>query len=183
MSQTPVEIVPIEKSQASMSNKAHKEMLSRFECGVESLETYLSRFALRHSTRDGLSRTYLALAHPAKGPVEVAGYYSVSSCAVDATLVSTNPELPRLPMFPIPGILLARLAVSTRARGQGLGRRLFAHALHIALQTSEHIGVRLFVVDALDANARDFYVRMGMIVLDAQSNAYPKKMVLDMRHL
>lgn len=171
-----VRIVPIHPS--------HRAVIKRFDCGEESLNTYLKRFAERHSLKDQVSKTYLALVELGEGRQEVGGYHSVSACSVDAALVASNEHLARLPRFPVPGILLARLATSVHLRGQSLGRLLFAHALGLAIRTSDEIGARLLVVDALTPEAQSFYEAMGMIVLDpASAAAFPRRMVVDLHTL
>ncbi|WP_437624684.1 GNAT family N-acetyltransferase [Sorangium sp. So ce1151] len=94
----------------------------------------------------------------------------------------TPPELDRLPRFPVPGVLLARLAVDARVQGQGLGRYLFEEALGLTLQLAHTgpVAFRLFVTDAIDANAARFYERFGLARL---GDEYPCRMVLDLRSL
>ena len=88
----------------------------------------------------------------------------------------------RLPRFPIPGVLLARLAVDERIQGQGLGRYLFEEALGLTLElaTSCPVAFRLFVTDAIDENAVRVYERFGLARL---SDALPARMVLDIKPL
>jgi GNAT superfamily N-acetyltransferase len=71
------------------------------------------------------------------------------------------------------------LAVDTRAQGQGLGRYLFEEALGLTLQLANTgpVAFRLFVTDAIDADAARFYERRGLVRL---SEMYPCRMVLDL---
>lgn len=96
--------------------------------------------------------------------------------------MSPLPELNRLPRFPIPGILLERLAVDTRIQGQGLGRYLFEEALGLTLQLARTgpVALRLLVTDALDVEAERFYEHFGLASL---SEEFPCRMVLDLRQL
>jgi len=94
------------------------------------------RYALRHAEKDLLARTYLAL-DAGMGTPRLAGYFSLATVSVDRAAVARRPELDRLPQFPIPGVLLARLAVDTRVRGQGLGRYRFEEALGLMLQLAQ----------------------------------------------
>ena len=175
MSQLEVSIVPL--------GKIHRPALKDFDCGVESLNVYLKRFAERHSLRDHLSRTHLALATGAEGAVRVAGYHSVSTSSLAHDAISEHPDLGKLPRFPVPGILLARLAVATQARGQGLGRRLFAHALGLGLEASASVAARVFVTDALNEQAVSFYDSMGMMSLGEEDASFPRRMILDLYHV
>ncbi len=58
-------------------------------------------------------------------------------------------------------VLIARLAVDKREQGAGLGTRLLADALRMAVLAGESVGARLVVVDALNEPAAGFYRRHG----------------------
>lgn len=123
-----------------------------FDCGERPLDEYLRRYAGQHD-RKGLGRTYVAVEH---GGTAVKGYYTISSGAVSFEVVPEN-----LPRYPVPVVLLARLAVDRTARGQGLGAMLLVHALKRAQDVSEQLGVHAVVVDALNDTARAFYLKYG----------------------
>lgn len=161
--------------------RKHRSLLKGFRNQVPSLEEYLRRFALRHVEKDLLSRTYLAI--DSQGGYErIAGYFSLATVSVERASVEDIPALSNLPRFPIPGVLLARLAVDERVQGQGLGRYLFEEALGLALElaTSGPVAFRLFVTDAVDENAARFYERFGLARL---SDVFPARMVLDIKPL
>ena len=162
-------------------NRSHRPLLADFQNPQASLVEYLQRYALRHAEKDLLARTYLAL-DAAMGTPRLAGYFSLATASVDRASVARRPELDRLPRFPIPGILLARLAVDTRVRGQGLGRYLFEEALGLTLQLAQTgpVAFRWFVTDALDAEAARFYAHFGLAPL---GDDFPCRMVLDLRPL
>lgn len=158
----------------------HRSLLKGFKSQHPSLVEYLQRYALRHVEKDLLARTYLALDD--REGRRVAGYFSLSTVSVERGSVAAIPALDRLPRFPIPGVLLARLAVDERVQGQGLGRYLFEEALGLtlALARSGPIVFRLLVSDAIDADAARFYERFGLARLGEE---YPCRMVLDLRRL
>jgi len=58
---------------------------------------------------------------------------------------------------------VARLAVDGADQGAGLGTRLLAEALRMAVSAVEAAAARLVVVDALDEDAATFYRRHGFI--------------------
>lgn len=162
--------------------RGYRPLLKDFRNQHGSLVEYLQRYALRHSERDLLSRTHLAIDRSGEKP-RIAGYFSLSTVSVERkSLAAASETLDRLPQFPIPGVLLARLAVDERVQGQGLGRYLFEEALGLtlALARSGPISFRLFVTDAIDADAARFYERFGLFRL---SDAYPCRMVLDLEPL
>lgn len=161
--------------------RRHRPLLKRFRNQAPSLTQYLQRFALRHAERDLLARTYLAV--DGEGEAErIAGYFSLATVSVERSSVDEIEGLARLPRFPIPGVLLARLAVDERAQGQGLGRYLFEESLGLTLQMALKgpVAFRLFVTDALDGNAARFYERFG---LQRLSDEFPARMVLDIKPL
>jgi len=158
--------------------RRHRPLLRRFENQAPSLTAYLRRFALRHAERDLLARTYVAIDRDEAGE-RLAGYFSLTTVSVERSSVAPIDALERLPRFPIPGVLLARLAVDERVQGQGLGRHLFEEALGLTLQLARTgpVAFRLLVTDALDEDAARFYSRFG---LQRLSDVFPARMVLDL---
>jgi GNAT superfamily N-acetyltransferase len=161
--------------------RSHRALIADFQNQHSSLVEYLRRYALRHADKDLLARTYLAIDNMAGTP-RLAGYFSLSTVSVERASVARLPERARLPRFPIPGVLLARLAVDARAQGQGLGRYLFEEALGLTMQLAQTgpVAFRLFVTDAIDAEAAGFYERFGLARLGED---FPCRMVLDLRPL
>src|SRR5262245_52071678 len=159
----------------------HRRILANFQNQHPSLVEYLKRYALRHATKDLLARTFVAI-DDAAGEPRVAGYFSLATVSVERTSVAGRRDLDRLPRFPIPGILLARLAVDSRVQGQGLGRYLFEEALGLTLQLARSgpVAFRLLVTDAIDSDAIHFYERFGFARL---SDVFPCRMVLDLSPL
>ena len=158
--------------------RSHRALLADFQNQHASLAEYLRRFALRHAERDLLARTYLALSGVG-GATHVAGYFSLSTVSVERASVAQLAALDRLPRFPIPGVLLARLAVDSRLQGQGLGRFLFEEALGLTLQLAHAgpVAFRVLVTDAIDAEAVRFYQHFGLARL---GDTHPCRMVLDL---
>ncbi len=161
--------------------RRHRPLLKQFRNQAPSLVQYLRRFALRHAEKDLLARTFLAVDGEAEAE-RIAGYFSLATVSVERSSIEEVEGLAKLPRFPIPGVLLARLAVDERAQGQGLGRYLFEEALGLTLQmaVSGPVAFRLFVTDALDDSAARFYQRFG---LQRLSDDFPARMVLDIKPL
>lgn len=137
---------------------------SNFECGKPILDTFLTRYASQYAKRN-LARTYVAVR---AGETRVVGYYSLSAAGIR---VLDLPEslADKLPEHPVPAALLARLAVDRSVHGQGLGRLLIGDALARCAQFSEHIGLHVVTVDAIDEEAVQFYERMGFTRFRGQS--------------
>ncbi len=91
----------------------------------------------------------------------VAGYYTLSSTAVNVGdwPAQTVRKLPRYPL--IPATLLGRLAVDRRHQGNGHGRFLLADALFRSVQSE--IASFAVVVEAKDESARRFYERESFL--------------------
>jgi len=66
-----------------------------------------------------------------------------------------------LPGYPVGMVLIARLAVDRPEQGAGLGTRLLADALRMAVLAGETVAARLIAVDAIDEPAARFYRQHG----------------------
>ncbi|MFM2151984.1 MAG: hypothetical protein RL199_419 [Pseudomonadota bacterium] len=157
--------------------RQHRSLAATFENQHLSLVEYLRRFAERHDERDLLSRTWVAI-----DDGRIAGYFTLSMASVERASLEGVATLSSLPKFPVPAMLLARLAVDHRVQQQGLGRFLFEEALGRVLQLLEDgpVGFRLFVADAIDETAAAFYERRGF---HAVESGWPRRMVLDLQPL
>jgi len=137
---------------------SHKR--GEFSCGKAVLDDFL-RFRASQYEKRRLGRTYVALF---PGAATVAGYYTLAAGAV--AVANLPPEAAkRLLKHPVPVILLGRLAVDQKARGQGLGKALLRDALRRSLDLSEQLGLFAVEVLAIDAEARQFYLDYGFVPL------------------
>lgn len=125
----------------------------QFSCGVESLDAWLKRRALKNQIQ-GASRTYVAC----QGD-RVVAYYAIASGAV--TCNEATGRLRRNMPDPIPVVVLGRLGVDSSLHGQGVGRSLVRDAALRILQAADVIGIRGMTVQALSDDARVFYEHMG----------------------
>ncbi|MBC8372799.1 MAG: GNAT family N-acetyltransferase [Phycisphaerae bacterium] len=125
---------------------------SDFDCGRDSLNTFLNRHATQNA-RKGISRTYVYL--PADSNV-VTGYYILSS---DSITLDTLPDdiAARLPRYPVPTVHIGRLAVDVRSQSRGIGGILLFDALKRIEVLAGQIGICGVTVYALDDRARGFY--------------------------
>ena len=143
-----------------------------FDCGEQSLNQYLHRYASQDIKRR-VNRVFIA--SPPDTPRQVIGYYSLSAGSLDTA------DLPealrrRLPRYPVPVVLLGRLAVAESHQGQGLGSILLADALRRIVQAGQMMAVYAVVVDALNDRAAGFYQQFGFTPLPSQ----PLKLFLPM---
>jgi GNAT superfamily N-acetyltransferase len=147
--------------------------LGRFSCGKPEMDEWLRLHALTNH-RLGATRTYVTCE---TGGV-VRGYHSLAASSV---LFRDVPDRVRrgLGRYPVPVILLARLAVDLRFQGSGVGGSLLIDALARCHQVAQLIGVRAVVVDALDDDARRFYERYDF----EPSPTHPYQLLLLMHDL
>ncbi len=159
----------------------HRSPIEGFENDEPELVTYLRRWALRHQERDGLGRTWVAVDELADEP-RIAGFFTLAAASLERQLVTVG-ALDRPPRFPIPAVLLARLAVDRRVQGQGLGTWMFDEALRktLLLASEGPVGIRVLVTDAKSERAAVFYERQGLVRLT--DGRWPCRMVLDLKPL
>ena len=143
-----------------------------FDCGEYSLNQYLHRYASQ-DIRRRVNRVFIA--SPPEEPRRVIGYYSLSAGGLAAA------DLPedlrhRLPRYPVPVVLVGRLAVAKSQQGNGLGAILITDALQRIAFASQVMAVYAVVVDALNDRAAEFYRQFGFILLPSQ----PLKLFLPM---
>jgi GNAT superfamily N-acetyltransferase len=131
-------------------------VLEGFDCGRSVLNDWLLRHA-RQAHGSGSARTFVV----ADGG-RVVGYYSLAVGQIDTADV---PERVRKGMgqYPIPMILLARLAVDGACQGMGIGAGLLRDAIRRALAVAEQVGVRAIMTQPLDETASRFYQAFGFI--------------------
>ncbi len=122
-----------------------------FDCGDLSLNRYLRQYASQHQKKN-IGRVYVAVE---PGQSRVLGYYTLVNGSAEFQSVPQAKGLPR--EYPIPVILLARLAVDRTMQGQGLGAVLLFDALKRAAEASQVSAAYAVIVDALNDGAKKFY--------------------------
>lgn len=139
------------KSPVLLSRDHHREL---FDCGVPALNEFLKKYALQNQKKDA-ARTYVAVRDN-----RVAGYYTLAYGSI-APSEAANKLASGLGRYPIPVMLLARLADDVTERGRGLGADLLRDALLRTIQAAEIAGLRALIVHAKDDAARAFYEKFG----------------------
>lgn len=124
-----------------------------FHSGVPELDRYLHHQAGQDARRKVAAPFVLT-----DGNGTVVGYYTLSAYSVRLAEL-TEAMAKKLPRYPrLPATLLGRLAISTSCRGQSLGRFLLMDALHRSWRNTSEVASVGVVVEALDENARAFYL-------------------------
>lgn len=127
-----------------------------FTCGRPELDRFLIRYALGNQQANA-SQIYLGL----RGPT-VLGFYTL---VVGEVAHAHAPErvAKGLARYPVPIMLLARLAVAASWQGRGIGAGLLKDAMRRTVQAAEIGGIRAFVTHAKDEAARRFYQHFGFV--------------------
>ena len=129
--------------------------VSSFDCGEDALNAYLRKFALANH-HAGYARTFVVCGEADT----VCGYYTLTASQV--LHEDASERLARgAARYPIPVVLLARLAVDKSAQGHRLGQGLLLDAIRRVLDVAESLGVRALLVHAKHERASDFYRRMA----------------------
>jgi GNAT superfamily N-acetyltransferase len=128
--------------------------LSSFDCGEKPLNDFLQGYALQNQ-KAGSAQTYVALEDQ-----EVIGFYSLT---VGEVQHEDSPERIKkgLARYPIPIVLLARLAVDQRFTRRGIGKGLLKDALRRIANAADIIGIRAVLVHAKNETAHNFYKYHG----------------------
>jgi GNAT superfamily N-acetyltransferase len=133
---------------------ARHHVVDAFDCGVAPLNTFLARYALPNQLANA-SQTYVAA-----GQDSIIGYFTLVVGEVDAD--DAPPRLIKgLARYPVPVMILARLAVDSQWHGRGVGSGLMRNAIRRTLAAADIAGIRALVVHAKDERARTFYAHFG----------------------
>lgn len=127
---------------------------SGFGCGKPPLNQYIKKYALVNQKNE-ITRTYVTTREH-----RVVGYYSLAFGSIlheDATQKIKD----GLPQYPIPIILLARLAVDVKEKGNRLGEGLLKDAMLRTVQAADIGGLRAMLTHAKDEDAKGFYEKYG----------------------
>lgn len=92
----------------------------------------------------------------------VVGYYGLAPTAVVPSMLPRSIRSGQ-PPNPVPCLLLGQLATDSKWTGRGIGSGLLKHALLRCVQASDLIGGRAVMVNAVDAEAAQFWLGHGFI--------------------
>ncbi|UZE94378.1 GNAT family N-acetyltransferase [Alkalimarinus alittae] len=140
--------------------------LSRFSCGIDSLDQWLKTRALKNE-RINASRTYVVC-----DELRVAGYYCLATGSIEHN--ESPSKVKRNMPSPIPVMILGRLAVDIDYQDQKIGKGLLKDAVLRTILISEQVGVKAMLVHAINDSARYFYKAHGFI----ESPFDPMKLLL-----
>lgn len=128
--------------------------LEGFDCGKPALNEWLLRHA-RQAQGSGSAKTFVVADED-----RVAAYFSLTVGQVD-TLDAPERIRKGMGQYPVPVVILARLAVATQDQGQGIGFGLLQDAIRRTMLISEQAGIRAMLTHPIDEEAARFYRRFG----------------------
>jgi len=94
------------------------------------------------------------------GDGTIGGYVALTAGAVEHR-DATSGMSASMPRYPLPVVLLARLAVDRSYQRRGIASILVRLAMEITVETAEQVGVRGLAVDAENQDVAQFYERLG----------------------
>ena len=130
--------------------------LEGFDCGKPALNDWLLRHA-RQAQGSGSAKTFVVVDDD-----RVAGYFSLTVGQID-TLDAPERIRKGMGQYPLPVVILARLAVSTTDQGRGIGVGLLQDAIRRTMLIAEHAGIRAMLTHPIDEDATRFYTCFGFI--------------------
>jgi len=128
--------------------------LEAFDCGKPALNDWSTRHA-RQAQASGSAKTYVVTQD-----ARVAGYFSLTVGQIDS-LEAPDRVRKGMGAYPIPVIILARLAVSASDQGQGIGVGMLQDAIRRTFVIADQAGVRAMLTHPIDEDAERFYLKFG----------------------
>src|ERR1035438_6141589 len=154
MSENPDSVFPL-GTLSQVEKLSGNHPVKAFKSGKHSLDLFLKRYAFKNQEADS-SQTYVVHRN-----ASVVGYYSLTVGSVDRHDCPPGVAADMPPGYPIPVILLARLAVDRKEQGRGLGAALLKDAFYRIASAAEIVGARAVFVHAIDSEAKSFYERFN----------------------
>lgn len=133
-----------------------------FDCGDETLNTWLARYA-RQNHESGGSKTFVTTAYDA--PQRILGFHSLSPGSIEYAKAPTVIQK-SLGRFEIPVYRLGRLAVDRSEQGRGLGGELLFVAARRCMAVAEQVGGVALLIDAKNDNVATWYEGYGAVRLN-----------------
>lgn len=133
-----------------------QHQLEAFDCGKPALNDWLHRHA-QQAQGSGSAKTFVVA-----DVQRVAGYFSLTVGQVD-TLEALERVRNGMGQYPVPVVILARLAVAQQDQGRGIGVGLLQDAIRRTTLIAEHAGIRTMLTYPIDENAARFDTRFGFV--------------------
>lgn len=128
--------------------------MKKFDCDNHILNHYLGKYALVNQSSN-ISTCYVIT-----NENNVIAYYCLTIGSVNCV---DAPEflIKDLPKYPIPVLILARLAVDKNYQGVGIAKNLLREVIQRAIFLAKDITCVALFVQAKNETARSFYIKYG----------------------
>ena len=133
-------------------NKYHD--INNFDSNDFELDEWLKKYAFQ-AKMSGSAQTFTI-----SDDDQVIGFYSLTVGQIDVSEASERIKK-GMGSYPIPVVILARLAVHYAYQQRGLGKGMLQDAILKILQIAEQAGIRAILVHAINEKAENFYKRFG----------------------
>jgi GNAT superfamily N-acetyltransferase len=130
--------------------------VASFSCGKPSLDEWLKKRALSNQQK---GFTVVMVVHE---DLRVVGYYGLAPTAVVAAGLPRSIRTGQ-PPHPVPCLMLGQLATDAAWAGRGIGGGLLKHALQRCVAGARLIGGRAVMVNAVDGDAAEYWLRRGFL--------------------
>lgn len=160
--------MPIEK----LDRRKHDRR--SFSCGIPELDDYLKKRA-NQELKENIAVSYVFCTDGQT----VAGFYTLSSISI---ITNDLPESigRKLPKYPnVPAILIGRLAVDGKYKGQRYGEHLLMDALYRSYRHSREIASMAVVIELKNKEAQSFYEKYGFQIFPENT----EKMFITMKEV
>lgn len=137
---------------------------STFRSANPDLDRFFVRYAGQNQFRHHVGVTYVAVEEGV-----ILGFATVCPSQIEIEALPENARR-RLPRYPLPVLRLARLAVSERSQGRGVGAVLLHTVFALAHEMARTVGCTGVVVDA-KADVVGYYQRLGFRTMDIHGGA------------
>lgn len=137
-----------------------------FDCGNEVLNDYI-RLRAKQDVKKDLSVCYVLV----DDKNTVIGYYTLSSSSIFKSDLSEELRK-KIAYNTIPVVLLGRLAIDNRHKGNGYGEILLLSSFEKSRNSAESIGVHAIIVEPIDTEAENFYKKFDFIKLEGSGKMF-----------
>jgi GNAT superfamily N-acetyltransferase len=151
--------------------------LSNFDCGEESLNTFLTDH-LKRQHGGKILRAYMLVTREEKP--RVMGYYTLSGSCFEKEALPSKTQQKKVPYKNVPSITLGRLAIDNSIQRRGYGEILVTHAMKVVYHASQAVGIHGMFVEALNDEAKNFYLKLEFTQLKGENENtlfYPTKSI------
>jgi len=149
--------MPINLNTLNFSRLTFSSDVSSFRCCEDrDLEEFLKEDSKNYD-RERITTTYLGYSDG-----HLVSFFSLAmGCVTSDSVIDLMGEI-KYPPKKFPALLIARMATKDGHRGEGIGKKMLAHAFSIAFSLCPLVGCRFIKVDAKNnARAIHFYSTYG----------------------